>query len=319
MATLEITTMIGCPLKCTFCPQSGLKDAYTQKNETNIKDMKYLTFENFRRILDKVPKHVRIDFSGMAEPWANPECTDMLRYTLEGGFKVAIFTTLHDMTEKDCDIVLSLLRKHEDKVEMLYLHLPDANGNMRGWKYFKEWENVFVKFLSFGKENIIKRFRMMTMDGSGRVHSALRHLDINLKSWNGHSRAGSLEPDAVQGQSCYTQSPRHETQVFCSATPFYDHNVLLPNGDVVLCCMDYNLKHIIGNLLEQDYYEMFLGNTLNNLRVDNMKPGYSSCSICKSCDAANAYTFIPDSLTQDSQTNKVIRRVKNGIKSIIGV
>jgi len=25
-------------------------------------------------------------------------------------------------------------------------------------------------------------------------------------------------------------------------------NVLLPNGDVVLCCMDYGLDHILGNL-----------------------------------------------------------------------
>ena len=26
----------------------------------------------------------------------------------------------------------------------------------------------------------------------------------------------------------------------CKSTVFFDHNVLLPNGDIVLCCMDYN-------------------------------------------------------------------------------
>ena len=31
------------------------------------------------------------------------------------------------------------------------------------------------------------------------------------------------------------------------------HNVLLPDGTLLLCCMDYGMKHILGNLLEQDY------------------------------------------------------------------
>ncbi len=35
------------------------------------------------------------------------------------------------------------------------------------------------------------------------------------------------------------------------------HNVLLPNGDVVLCCMDYGMKHILGNLLSSDYNSLF--------------------------------------------------------------
>ena len=53
-----------------------------------------LLFENFKLILSKVPQYVRIDFSGMAEPWANPEATSMLADTLEQGFNVAIYTTL---------------------------------------------------------------------------------------------------------------------------------------------------------------------------------------------------------------------------------
>jgi len=43
---------------------------------------KYLSLENFKLILSKVPRYVRIDFSGMAEPWANPEATAMLAHAL---------------------------------------------------------------------------------------------------------------------------------------------------------------------------------------------------------------------------------------------
>ena len=83
MPRLEITTMVGCPLQCTFCPQTNLKGAYS----THKAD-KYLTGENFKRIVDKLPSHVRIDFSGMSEPWANPNCTYRNSAPLAAGFFV---------------------------------------------------------------------------------------------------------------------------------------------------------------------------------------------------------------------------------------
>ncbi|MGR3318544.1 MAG: SPASM domain-containing protein [Candidatus Anammoxibacter sp.] len=34
-------------------------------------------------------------------------------------------------------------------------------------------------------------------------------------------------------------------------------NILLPNGDVVLCCMDFDQKYILGNLLRDDYRSLY--------------------------------------------------------------
>lgn len=47
--------------------------------------------------------------------------------------------------------------------------------------------------------------------------------------------------------------------VYCSATrkhDTFDRNIVVPNGDVYLCCMDYALKHYIGNLFETDFYNL---------------------------------------------------------------
>ena len=229
---------------------------------------------------------MRIDFSGMAEPWANPDCTRMLRYTLESGFKVAVYTTLYGITETEGNEIIGLLRANAPLVDIVCLHLPDANENMRGWKFSEEWQNVFINFVALAKEGTIPRFEVMTMDGSGQLHGALAHLTIRLGRWFGHSRAGALADDAAKSQSFFKPPPSHTSAVTCSMTPFYDHNVMLPNGDVVLCCMDYNLKHIIGNLFTQSYSDLFTGEGLNRLRIDNMTPGQSKCSICKSCDWA---------------------------------
>ena len=45
MATVEITTKIGCPLACTFCPQDALTKASNTKEKRN--NSKMMTVEMF--------------------------------------------------------------------------------------------------------------------------------------------------------------------------------------------------------------------------------------------------------------------------------
>jgi hypothetical protein len=48
--------------------------------------------------------------------------------------------------------------------------------------------------------------------------------------------------------------------------------------------MDYDLKHIIGNLLEQTYDEVMQGKPLQDLVAINEVSEFNKCSICKSCE-----------------------------------
>ncbi len=282
MPVLEITTMLGCPLMCTICPQEMLRQKYKESHQHN----KYLSLDDCQTVLDKLPKHVHIHFSGMSEPWANPDATAMLEYALQNGFRVAIFTTLYGISEQESLKILGLIRKYRDQIKTICLHLPDQERVMKGFKYSAEYRAVLVNFLALKNENVVKEFQMMTMDSSGSYHESIADLlPRKSKKWVGISRAGAL-PDVatVDLKAPPPQSPRHNFSLICKSTPFYDCNVLLPNGDVVLCCMDYGLKHILGNLLVQDYYSLFASDVLTQLRIINQKPEFSSLSICKSCE-----------------------------------
>jgi hypothetical protein len=285
MPSLEFTLMVGCPLKCTFCPQDTLRGLYG----TNTK---YFSLDDFKTILAKVPKHVRIDFSGMAEPWANPDATAMFRHSVQSGYNTAIYTTLYGMEAEDSAAVVDLIRAHPTQMEVLCLHLPDRNGNMRGWKYSALYESNLRSFVALGLSGILPRFEVMTMDATGKPHQDLDHLGIQLGAWVGHTRAGNVAAHDVPGQAILDMPVRHGA-VTCSFTPFYDQNVCLPNGDVVLCCMDYSLKHKIGNLLEQEYYEMYASGGLSQLISENMDPTFSRNSLCKTCDRAKPYSIGP--------------------------
>jgi len=58
----------------------------------------------------------------------------------------------------------------------------------------------------------------------------------------------------------------------------------LPNGDVVLCCMDWNLKHILGNLLKTNYRSLFKSKEFKNI-LKELKEN-SSNILCRTCEWA---------------------------------
>ncbi len=253
-------------MKCTFCPQDKLVSNYPPDA------VRALSLVNFKIIVDKLPTYVRIDFSGMAEPWANRAATEMLRYALEQGRTVAIYTTLQGM--RDPLEVAGLLMQYEKQIEVVVVHLPDTRGNMRGFKDSERYQEALkifrtgrgVKFMTMGETSIAGPTDMV---------------------WGAITRAGNLDLQQIEGQAI-EEEIAHRKPLTCSYTPFYDQNVLLPNGDVVLCCMDYSVKHKIGNLLTDDYFDMFKSEVMGTLLANNMQYGNTD-SICRKCVRARVH------------------------------
>jgi hypothetical protein len=208
----------------------------------------------------------------------------MLRMVLDMGFKIAIYTTLYGMT--DPEEVKKLIEEHRSQVEVVMLHLPDANKNMKGWKNSPEWMEALRKMATL---DVPCGVGAMTMDKSGLVAPELQPIVGQLAGWMGHTRADSLDVEQIAGQPI-SMTPHNVFSLTCKSTPFYDRNVLLPNGDVVLCCMDYDLKHVIGNLLTQTYEEVMQGKPLLDLIAINESPEFSKCSICKACENVKELT-----------------------------
>jgi radical SAM protein with 4Fe4S-binding SPASM domain len=276
-ATLEITTMIGCPLMCNFCPQDTLRDAYGD-------DEKYMSLDTFKTAIDKLPSDVRVDFSGQAEAWVNPNATAMLRYALERGLTVAIYTTLYNWDSDTVDQVSDLMMKYPKQFENFSIHFPDNLGNMKGWKYSEEWEYACRVMLQVPQVAGIK-FEAMTMSGQGEIHDDLSHLGIKLWNWQGHDRAGTLNKEQVKEQPI-TFVTEHTKPVTCSKTALFNQNVMLPNGDILLCCMDYDKKHVIGNLVTDTYEDLFFSDEMQRIITENARPCFTNESLCKSCTDA---------------------------------
>ena len=230
--TLEITTNIrqpkGCTIGCTVCPQDKLM--------TNYKGQSTLTLLNFMRVIDKLPKEVRITFSGFAEPFLNNMCTEMILYAHEKGHPISVYTTGVGLT-------LAKMRLLKDIPYSMgpnggfCLHLPDTEGKTP-IKLTPQYLNTIEYISSIQKE--IQGFNAVCM---GPVPDLLPPFQ-NIGVLTIYNRAGNLERKV---------SINNSFPCTCRCIEGVYHNVLLPNGDVVLCCMDYSLQHPLGNLFEQEY------------------------------------------------------------------
>jgi len=283
MPTLEITTRLGCALACGFCPQDRLVKAYP-KNQPRV-----LSLADFMRVVDKLPPRVRVDFSGMSEPWLHPQATSMAVHAFECDRNVAIYSTLQGMRPDDATLLITRFADRISPETPWVIHLPDGDGQMAGWRCSDLYRATLRRFLDLQRQQDRPGLAFMTMSADGAVAEPLRDLVAGpLSPFAGISRAENLDR-TVFTPSALLARVRHADAVLCASTPFFDHNLMLPNGDVLLCCMDYGQAHVLGNLLRDSYEEIHAGAAMGAVRVRAMS-AEAGALLCRSCHNAVCLT-----------------------------
>jgi adenine C2-methylase RlmN of 23S rRNA A2503 and tRNA A37 len=259
MPNIEISTVIGCRMKCDYCPQSLHIKTYTAKSKHTV-----ISLEDYAICLSKIPTNVDIMFAGMAEPWLNPNATEMLLMAHEQGHKIQVYTTCYGMTLEDVEKI-----KHINFIHFC-LHLPDDSGVMK-LDVTPEYLRVVKACLNMHNMNIMC---------IGKIHPLVEAITGPVPDSSNTliSRAGNIKKLSVEPK---------KGKIRCSSMPDkMDHNVLLPNGNVLLCCMDYGNTTVIGNLLEMDYEDLFKSDVYNKIQEGLIN---ESDIICRTCEIAEHY------------------------------
>lgn len=203
-------------------------------------DKRIMTLDDFKKILSNVPQDVRIDFSGFSEVFLNKEGAKMISYTASKGYRIALYTTLTGFKVSD------VLRKDGS---LRGIYIEDVFFHQHDGKNFNERE--FNRKADFLKSSIRGSFRSAKME----------------KQWQ-WSRAGNV-----------WKTERKEGKFTCAiARDEFDHNVVLPDGNVYLCCNDWSLKHCIGNLYETHY------DNLDRKSVQELASQANSECACRFCE-----------------------------------
>ncbi len=264
---IEVTSKIGCAVNCRFCPQSNLLKAYFKGNKNRKSEM---TFEEYKNFLEKLPKETIVDFSGFVEPFFNKDSLKMMEYTVESGHSATLFTTFEGLSLEE------FVRLVKIPFRYLCIHTADADG-FANIPITEEYLAILAKAIEAKKP-----------DGSPFIDNAncqstphpevLKLTEGKLKVYCEMSdRAGNLDKNAGN----LTHVHKHG-KIRCSRAAAMNHFVLLPDGSLALCCNDFGLKHIVGNLNESSYEQIVRGEEMKRVWLAMTTDGDDDF-ICRKC------------------------------------
>jgi hypothetical protein len=171
------------------------------------------------------------------------------------------------------------------------VHIPDEQGNAK-FLITDEYKEV----LSYALHNCA----VTGLSCHGAVHHAVREIACGsgLPCRTAmHDRAGYI----VDAQA--KPSPKVGGRLICAYDYDYDPSMVndfqrlspvapsvRPDGRVVPCCMDFGMKHVLGNLLEQSWDEI-----RRNEAFINFMRGFDEegDTLCRSCSSAVSVSRLP--------------------------
>ena len=211
-----------------------------------------------------------IEWAGFVEPFLNNESIDMMQYAFEQGYEMTLYTTLIGLTKKKLMKIISMPFKQ------VVLHVADKDGyaNIPVTDEYLELLEIII--------NAKKK------DGTPFVDNAncqsephpkvLEKTKDKIRIYGEMSdRAGNLENKDNKlrgGEKC--------GRIYCERAVNLNHNVLLPDGTVVLCCNDFGMKHVLGNLLKEDY-DSIISSEQMRLVKRGMNLDESLSILCRKC------------------------------------
>lgn len=270
MKALEICTCIGCVNNCKYCPQQKITRAYNS-------DIRVMSFQMFKTCLDTIKNtKILIDFCGMAEPFQNPACIDMIEYANRQGYTIDLFTTGIGMNLEHVE------RLKKIPFHYIELHLPDD----RELTDIKVDDNYVAVIKAIFQAN----FKNIHYQVFGTLHPKIKEIlgfmpeDLSRLLQN---RAGNLK------DNFYMPAKTLKGNIECrSHGKSFEYIVLLPNGEVTICDLDYSLKYVFGNLLKNSMEELYSSEKYKGF-VKALEGGGGDI-LCRTCSYARERNGIED-------------------------
>ena len=261
--SVEVTLKMGCSIDCRYCPQKLLLGRYFQNDKQRKKVM---DMETFQTVLTRVKQGGTIVFSGMSEPFSNEDCLEMLVYASDKGYRIMLLTTLVGCNRYAIDKMAGI------DFDGITLHLPDQEENSH-----ITVSDEYISLVKYAHEKL----KITSYSCHGTLHPKMKNavdetIYISSVIMN---RAGNLSEGIKK-------APKGEIVCMVGNNGRYGNWTpeILPDGTVLLCCMDYGMRHILGNVNTMDAGEMMEGEEYQKIKC-GMKDD-SEDILCRYCTGA---------------------------------
>lgn len=308
--TVENTTYCGAD--CIMCPRHEFRFEWSHMPEKLFQD-----------VMDQAVALgiTSLDLCGFGDPFMDPGYEAKLRYVRSNYPEVKIYTatTGHLLTEKRLPWVCELF--DTIKISNYGFSQESYKAVHKGvLDYQKVWENLnrLVEAPREGRPYVIMSFLIFPENKheveAWRAYWEPRADEVMV--WQPHNYGGA---QSIENLSFRTRS-RELAEVRSCGRPVKGNPFVRVNGDVSVCCFDFNNNLVVGNLNDQSLFEVLNGNKLAAVKkVHEIKEFRGSGLICENCDQiydrkdALVYSNNPSRKTDQPTTHPdhVVRLVKD--------
>ena len=273
---VRIETSTSCNAGCVFCPHPT--EDFTRKRQVMPSD-EYKFYLD--KVLDEMGDQIEeTTFSGFGEIFIDKNVEEKISYASSRGLAVHILSNGSLMTPERVDKLYEAGGK--DIRISLHTSNPDTYGKIMNYKSSKfNYETTFSN-LDYAIENKPEETDIIiTADIVDSNEKDVEQLiedfgdKCSLEVWKPHNWVYGKE---------YRDKSSPNTLDTCGR-PFSGPIQIQIDGDVIMCCFDFNNQLVLGNFKRQTLKEIFSGETFSRL-YNHHKDGTceSSDFICSSCD-----------------------------------
>lgn len=274
--TVENST--HCGAKCVMCPRDEFGDTWSHMDDALFRDA-------IDQAVELGLKYVGL--SGFGDCFMDPNYETKLRYVRDNYPHVRLFTgtTGHLLHEKNIGTIAELF----DTIKVSFY------GHSK-----QTYEAVHRGVLKF--ENVSANIRRLCeFSGEKRPHVILQYLVLpenehevepwieywetladEVLVWRPHNFGGadSIEEIAFQADA----SQQSDLAKSCGR-PFKGDPSIRTNGDVTVCCFDFNRKMVIGNLKDATLLDILNGPAMARIKEVHETGAFEGCGLlCDGCD-----------------------------------
>ncbi|MCR4378631.1 MAG: SPASM domain-containing protein [Rhodospirillales bacterium] len=274
--TVENTT--HCGADCVMCPRDDYQFKWSHMDNAL-----------FRSVIDQSVSLgvTSLDLCGFGDPFLDPKYAEKLEYVKTAYPSVITYTstTGHALQGKNFDLACKYLdtirisnygfsKKSYEAVHGGGLKFEQVQKNIHRLLALPKTERpyVMVSFLILPEnEHETEQWR-----------EYWEPLADEIAIWRPHNYGGDESTEKVAFRSSARQEK--DKQHTCGR-PFKGNPFVRTNGDVSVCCFDYNHQLVVGNLNEKPLIDILSSDKMKYVREVHNSLSFDSCDLpCKGCD-----------------------------------
>ena len=265
LTSLIIEPTNTCNLRCTFC---FVTEGMTREGG-------FMDFDLFKKVIDECPGLEHLCMHNWGEPLLHKDIFKMIDYAKSNGVSYVVMNTNGTLlTDK---IINSIVDSRLDIIRF------SIDGSEKTFKKIRgvDLEKIEKNIIKLKKEKELKRPDLEM----GVVFTLEEDTEKDVEDY---AIYWERIVDHVRLQPKLITSPRTE---ICPE-PFgkeYGKLVVLWDGRVIPCCVDYNASLTIGNVKADTILNLWKNKKIDSLREQHLKGDFpDTCADCNECESNKA-------------------------------